>query len=97
MDLTKAGQIYYARCRRIVHEARLAHEQLGELLAQPSGVSGASLPVDYATIYMAPLITESHATIPASASTLTSRLGVWTWSANSSMSPSAWANLPTRT
>ena len=58
IELTEAGQIYYARCRRIVEEARIAHEQLGEILAQPSGVLRASLPVDFATIYMAPLIAE---------------------------------------
>lgn len=56
VELTEAGQIYYERCRRIVDEARIAHEQLGELLAQPSGVLRASLPVDFATIYMAPLL-----------------------------------------
>lgn len=58
VELTEAGQLYYERCRRIVDEARLAHEQLGEMLAQPSGVLRASLPVDFATIYMAPLIAE---------------------------------------
>lgn len=58
VDLTEAGQLYYERCRRIVDEARLAHEQLGELLAQPSGLLRASLPVDFATIYLAPLIAE---------------------------------------
>ncbi|XAH22135.1 LysR family transcriptional regulator [Xylophilus sp. GW821-FHT01B05] len=58
VELTEAGQLYYERCRRIVDEARIAHEQLGEMLAQPSGVLRASLPVDFATIYMAPLIAE---------------------------------------
>lgn len=58
VELTEAGQIYFERCRRIVEEARLAHEQLGEMLAQPSGVLRASLPVDFATIYMAPLVAE---------------------------------------
>jgi DNA-binding transcriptional LysR family regulator len=57
VELTEAGQIYYERCRRIVDEARIAHEQLGEMLAQPSGVLRASLPVDFATIYLAPIIT----------------------------------------
>lgn len=56
VELTEAGQLYYERCRRIVEDARLAHEQLGEMLAQPSGVLRASLPVDFATIYLAPLI-----------------------------------------
>ncbi|RZT29048.1 LysR family transcriptional regulator [Cupriavidus agavae] len=56
VELTEAGQIYYERCRRIVDEARVAHEQLGEMLAQPSGLLRASLPVDFATIYLAPII-----------------------------------------
>lgn len=58
IELTEAGQIYFERCKRIVDEAKLAHEQLGELLAQPSGVLRASLPVDFANIYLAPLIVE---------------------------------------
>lgn len=58
IELTEAGLIYFERCKRIVEEARLAHEQLGDLLAQPSGTLRASLPVDFAIIYMAPLIAE---------------------------------------
>lgn len=58
IELTEAGQIYFERCKLIVDEARLAHEQLGEMLAQPSGVLRASLPVDFAVTYLAPLIAE---------------------------------------
>lgn len=58
IELTEAGQLYYERSKRIVDEARLAHEQLGEMLAQPSGVLRASLPVDFANIFLAPLIAE---------------------------------------
>lgn len=58
IELTEAGQLYYARCRRIVEEARLAHEQLHGLLEQPSGVLRASLPVDLAKIFLAPLLAE---------------------------------------
>lgn len=58
IELTEAGQIYFKRCKRIVEEARLAHEQLGEMLAQPSGVLRASLPVDFAVTYLAPIIAE---------------------------------------
>lgn len=58
IELTEAGQVYFERCRRIVDEARLAHEQLGDILAQPSGVLRVSLPVDFAITYLAPLITE---------------------------------------
>ncbi|MCA1326379.1 LysR family transcriptional regulator [Herbaspirillum sp. alder98] len=58
VELTEAGRLYYDRCRRIVDEARIAHEQLGEMLAQPSGLLRASFPVDFATVYLAPLIAE---------------------------------------
>ena len=58
VELTEAGQLYYERCRRIVDEARIAHEELGQMLAQPSGLLRASLPVDFATVYMAPLVVE---------------------------------------
>lgn len=64
IELTEAGQIYFERCKRIVDEAKLAHEQLGEMLAQPSGVLRASLPVDFAVTYLAPLITEFAALYP---------------------------------
>lgn len=58
VELTEAGKLYYERCRRIVDEARVAHEQLSEMLAQPSGLLRASLPVDVATVYLAPLLAE---------------------------------------
>ncbi|PLQ00399.1 LysR family transcriptional regulator [Cupriavidus pauculus] len=64
VELTEAGQLYYDRCKRIVDEAKIAHEQLGEMLAQPSGTLRASLPVDFATIYMAPLIAEFASRYP---------------------------------
>jgi DNA-binding transcriptional LysR family regulator len=58
IELTEAGQIYYDRSRRIVDEARLAHEQLGAMLEQPSGLLRVSLPVDFATNHLAPIIPE---------------------------------------
>lgn len=58
IELTEAGQVYFERCKRIVDEARLAHEQLGEMLAQPSGLLRVSLPVDFTITYLAPLIAE---------------------------------------
>ena len=58
IELTEAGQIYFERCKRIVDEARLAHEQLGDMLEQPSGMLRVSLPVDFANTYLAPLIAE---------------------------------------
>lgn len=64
IELTEAGQLYFERSKRIVDEARLAHEQLGEMLAQPSGVLRASLPVDFAVTYLTPLIAEFAALYP---------------------------------
>lgn len=58
IELTEAGLIYFERCKRIVDEAKLAHEQLGDMLAQPSGLLKASLPVEFATLYLAPLMVE---------------------------------------
>ncbi|WP_457103712.1 LysR substrate-binding domain-containing protein [Mesorhizobium sp. URHB0026] len=58
IELTEAGQIYYERSKRIVDEARLAHEQLGEMLEQPTGVLRVSLPVDFATLYLTPIIVD---------------------------------------
>ncbi|MEM5422676.1 LysR family transcriptional regulator [Paraburkholderia ferrariae] len=65
IELTEAGQVYFERCKRIVDEARLAHEQLGDMVAQPSGVLRASFPVDFAVTYLAPLIAEFASLYPA--------------------------------
>jgi DNA-binding transcriptional LysR family regulator len=56
--LTEAGQRYFERSKRIVDEARLAHEQLDETLTLPGGLLRASLPVDFAHVFLAPLIAE---------------------------------------
>lgn len=64
MELTEAGLVYYERCRRIVDEARLAHEQLGDMLAQPTGLLRVSLPVDFASVFLAPLIAEFSCRYP---------------------------------
>lgn len=58
IELTEAGQLYYERSKRIVDEARLAHEQLGAMLEQPSGVLRVSLPVDFATFYLTPIVVD---------------------------------------
>ncbi|MDT3381189.1 LysR family transcriptional regulator [Labrys neptuniae] len=58
IELTEAGQLYYERSKRVVDEARLAHEQLGAMLEQPSGVLRVSLPVDLATLYLTPIIVD---------------------------------------
>lgn len=64
IELTEAGQLYYERCRRIVDEARLAHQQLGEMLEHPSGHLRVSLPVDFAIAFIAPRMAEFSARYP---------------------------------
>ncbi|MDD2545591.1 MAG: LysR family transcriptional regulator [Burkholderiaceae bacterium] len=64
LELTEAGQQYFDRCKRIVDEATLAHEQLGEMLEHPTGVLRVSLPVDFAQAYLAPLIAEFAGSYP---------------------------------
>lgn len=58
IELTEAGQVYFERSKRIVEEARLAHLELGDMLAQPTGLLRASFPVDFAVTYLAPLVAE---------------------------------------
>lgn len=56
IELTEAGQIYFERSQRIVEEARLAHEQLSDIVLQPQGVLRVSLPVDFAVVFLAPCL-----------------------------------------
>jgi DNA-binding transcriptional LysR family regulator len=64
IELTEAGELYYERSRRIVEEARIAYEELGDLVAQPTGLLRVSLPVDFATTYVAPLLPEFASRYP---------------------------------
>ncbi|OHC30127.1 MAG: LysR family transcriptional regulator [Pseudomonadales bacterium RIFCSPHIGHO2_02_FULL_60_43] len=58
IELTEGGRLYYERCRRIVDEARLAHEELSELVENPSGLIRLSMPIDFGVVYLAPLLAE---------------------------------------
>lgn len=64
IELTEAGQLYFERSRRIVEEARIAYEELGDMVAQPSGVLRVSMSVDFATTYIAPLLPEFASLYP---------------------------------
>lgn len=65
IELTEAGLIYFERCRRIVDEAKLAHEQLGDMLEQPSGLLRVSFPAEFATGYLLPIIADFAEAYPA--------------------------------
>jgi DNA-binding transcriptional LysR family regulator len=64
VELTEAGRVYFARCQSIVDEARIAHESLLELAERPTGTLRATMPVDLATGYLAPIIADFARTYP---------------------------------
>jgi len=58
VELTEAGQAYFDRCRRIIDEARLAHEELAGMVSQPTGVIRASVPVDFTLVYLGDILAD---------------------------------------
>ena len=58
MELTEAGALYYARCRDIVEAARIAHEQLGDLVETPRGRLRVSTTAEFARLFLGPLLAE---------------------------------------
>jgi len=58
VELTAAGEVYFKRCQSIVEEARIAHESLLDVVERPSGTLRVSMPVDLATGYLAPILSE---------------------------------------
>ncbi|WP_335955615.1 LysR family transcriptional regulator, partial [Acinetobacter guillouiae] len=58
VELTDVGKIYFESCKRIVDEARSAHEQLAMLHTTPTGVLRASLPADFSSVFLAPIISK---------------------------------------
>ncbi|WP_233234248.1 LysR family transcriptional regulator [Bordetella sp. LUAb4] len=64
IDLTEAGAIYFERCRHIVEEARIAHDQLQDMAAQPKGRLRISLPPSLATLFLPLIIRDFIAEYP---------------------------------
>lgn len=58
LELTEVGQIYYDQCRKLVEGAVLANAELKDRTENPSGTLRLSLPVDFSTLFIAPLIAE---------------------------------------
>ena len=65
LALTEAGQLYLTRCRRILAEARLVHEELQDGNAPFEGLLRVNLPAGFATEALAGPSWTSRATIPA--------------------------------
>jgi len=64
IDLTEAGAIYFERCRHIVEEARIAHDQLQDMAAQPKGRLRISLPPSLASLFLPLIIRDFIAQYP---------------------------------
>ncbi|TAM85452.1 MAG: LysR family transcriptional regulator [Candidimonas sp.] len=64
VELTEAGSVYFDRCRKIVDEARVAHEQLVEVAQQPKGRLRVSLPASFAIMFMAGMLRDFCAQYP---------------------------------
>lgn len=58
VELTEAGGVYFERCRKIVDEARIAHEQLVDGAQQPKGRLRVSLPSSFAVLLLAGMLRE---------------------------------------
>ncbi|MGO3742526.1 LysR substrate-binding domain-containing protein [Kerstersia sp.] len=56
IDLTEAGDLYYQRCRYLIDEARIAHEQILGQLSQPQGRLHISMPISLGTILLPDLL-----------------------------------------
>lgn len=64
VELTESGHRYFERCRRILQDAQLAHEELADMQARPSGTIRVSLPVDFSVIYLSPMLAQFAALYP---------------------------------
>ncbi len=64
VELTEAGELYFKRCQSIVEEARIAHESLLDVAERASGTLRASMPVDLATDYLAPILADFSRAYP---------------------------------
>lgn len=53
VQLTEAGELYFARCQRIVSDAQVAHEELQKLVQTPSGPLRVNMPADFGTDFLA--------------------------------------------
>ncbi len=58
VELTQAGLAYFENCKRIIQEAKQAHQELVNMQAQPSGVIRASMPVDFSVMVLSPFLAD---------------------------------------
>lgn len=56
IELTEAGDLYFQRCRYLIDEARIAHEQILGQLSQPQGRLHISMPISLGTLLLPDLL-----------------------------------------
>lgn len=64
IGLTEAGALYFERCRDLIDEARVAHEQLQASIACPGGQLSVSLPASLAQVFVLTVIDAFHRRYP---------------------------------
>lgn len=58
VDLTEAGHVYFDRCRHLIAEAQIAHEQLLDVAQQPKGHLRVSMPTSFSLTSMPAILQE---------------------------------------
>ena len=56
VEVTEEGAAYYQRCKHLVEEAQLAHEEISNAIHVASGVLRLACTPDFANLYLAPVL-----------------------------------------
>ncbi len=64
VSVTEAGQLYYERCHAILAELEQANAMISDHSRRPSGPIRISVPMDFGTLKVAPLLAEFHRRYP---------------------------------
>jgi DNA-binding transcriptional LysR family regulator len=65
VEVTEEGAAYFRRCKHLVEEATLAHEEISETIHVASGVLRLACTPDFANLYLAPVLTRFSKENPA--------------------------------
>ncbi|MDO4626972.1 MAG: LysR family transcriptional regulator [Pasteurellaceae bacterium] len=58
IELTAEGEFYFERAQRLTTEADQTHQTLQTMLNEPAGVLRIALPIEFAQMFVAPLVPE---------------------------------------
>ena len=65
VEITEEGTAYFRRCKHLVEEAMLAHEEISDTIHVASGVLRLACTPDFATLYLAPVLMQFSKENPA--------------------------------